>query len=80
MSTLCCSDVCKKRTECAKHSMNNEGIHYVENFYTFGSGYMTNNGFEIDHWCGELGDWKLFESVEKCKNIATKTVEKCSGT
>ena len=49
--------------------MNNRGLHYVENFETYGSGYMTNNGYEIDHWCGKLGDYKLFEPIEEIKVI-----------
>lgn len=65
MSTLCCSDVCEKRTECARHIMNNEGTYYVENFYTFGSGTMTTNGCTTYYWCGKLGNWGLFKPINK---------------
>lgn len=65
MDTLCCSTTCEKRTKCARHSMNNTGLYYVENFESYGSGYMTTNGYEIDHWCGKLGDYKMFEPIEE---------------
>ena len=65
MSTLCCSNVCKKQTECARHSMNNEGMHYVEDFYSFGSGTLTNDGCKIECWCGELGNYKMFKPIEE---------------
>lgn len=65
MSTLCCSNICEKRTECKKHSMNNEGIHYVEDFYYFGSGSIGVDGIKESWWCGKLGDYKMFEPIEK---------------
>lgn len=65
MSTLCCSGVCEKRTECKKHSMNNEGIHYVEDFYYFGSGSIGVDGIKESWWCGKLGDYAMFEPIEK---------------
>lgn len=65
METLCCSDKCEKRFECARADINNAGMHYVENYYSFGTGTMTENGCEIEHWCGELGNYKMFESIEK---------------
>ena len=64
MSTLCCSDICKKRTECARHIMNNEGTYYVEDFYTFVSGIITpSSGCTTYRWCGELGNWGLFKPI-----------------
>ena len=65
MKTLCCSDKCEKRFECARADINNEGMHCVENFYSFGTGTMTENGCEIEHWCGELGNYKMFENKNK---------------
>lgn len=64
MSTLCCSNVCEKRTECKKHSMNNEGMHYVEDFYYFGSGSIGVDGIKESWWCGKLGDYAMFEPIE----------------
>lgn len=64
MSTLCCSNVCEKRTECKKHSMNNEGMHYVEDFYYFGSGSIGVDGIKENWWCGELGDYEMFRPIK----------------
>lgn len=65
MSTLCCSNICERRNECARHSINNEGIHHVEDFYSFGSATMTENDCKIEFWCNKLGDWKMFEPIYK---------------
>lgn len=63
--TLCCSDICEKQNECARHCINNYGTCYVENYYSFGSGTMSENGCEIEHWCGEQGHWRMFEPIDK---------------
>ena len=62
--TLCCSLTCEKRFECAKADINNEGTHCVEDYSHFGTGTFTDNGCEIEHWCGKLGDYKMFEPIE----------------
>lgn len=62
--TLCCSTTCKKRFECAKSDINNIGTYCVEDFSSFGSGTFTDNGCEIEHYCGNLGHYKLFEPIE----------------
>lgn len=67
--TLCCSDKCEKRFECARADINNEGTHLVENYYSFGTGTYADNGCEVEHWCGELGNYKMFEPVEKKMDI-----------
>ena len=71
MKTLCCSDKCEKRFECAKADINNRGIHCVEDFYSFGTGAFTDNGCEIVHWCGEAGNWKMFDPIIVADDIAT---------
>ena len=63
--TCCCSETCERRNECARHSVNNAGVHYIEDFSSFGSGSLSNNGCEIEYWCGKLGDYKMFESIKK---------------
>ena len=63
MKTTCCSDKCERKFECAKHCINNEGISVCEDFYSFGSGTMTENGCEIKHWCGSLGNWGMYQCV-----------------
>ena len=65
METLCCSNKCEKRLECARADINNEGMHCVEDFYSFGTGTITENGCEVDHWCGELDNYKMFKPIEE---------------
>ena len=71
MKTLCCSTKCEKRFECAKADINNDGVHYIEDFYSFGSGTFTDNGCKIEAWCGEEGNYKMFEPIEEV-NIEVK--------
>lgn len=61
--TLCCSTDCEKRFECGRSDVNNIGIHFVEDYSRFGSATIDDNGWNIDHWCGKLGDYKMFEPV-----------------
>lgn len=63
--TFCCSMNCKKRFECARADINNKGTHYVEDYSSFGTGTYSDNGCEIEHWCGENGDYKMFEPIEE---------------
>lgn len=63
MKTCCCSSHCKKYFDCQLADINNEGAHCVENWYSFGTGTFTDNGCEIEHWCGELGNYKMFEPI-----------------
>lgn len=63
--TLCCSITCEKRFECGRAGINNIGTYYVEDYSRFGTGTFTDNGCEIEHWCGEEGDYKMFEPVKK---------------
>lgn len=82
MKTLCCSDKCEKRFECAKADINNKGTHCVEDFYSFGTGTFTDNGCEIKHWCGEAGNWKMFEPIlitDDIVNVVESVMKKCSG-
>lgn len=64
METFCCSDKCEKRFECARVNINNEGTHFVENFYSFGTGTFADNGCKVKYWCGELGNYKMFEPIK----------------
>lgn len=59
--TLCCSLQCERRSTCGRADINNIGTFYVENWYSFGSGNYTNNGWEIEHYCGPQGNWKMWE-------------------
>lgn len=63
--TLCCSDTCEKRFECDRSHINHIGTYYVEDYSSFGTGTYTDNGCEIEHWCGKLGEYKMFEPIKK---------------
>lgn len=64
MKTLCCSNKCERRFECARADINNEGLHCVEDFSSFGAGTLTNNGYEIEYWCGKEGNYKMFDPMD----------------
>lgn len=63
--TFCCSDTCEKRFECDRSHINHIGTYYVEDYSRFGTGTFTDNGCEIEHWCGKDGDYKMFEPIEE---------------
>lgn len=63
--TTCCSTRCEKRYECNKHCFNNVGSYTSEDFYTFGTGSISSEGCKEEHWCGELGNYKMFEPIKK---------------
>lgn len=65
MKTCCCSSHCKKYFDCQLADINNEGVNYVNNYHEWGSGTYTDEGCVIEHYCGELGDYKMFEPIEK---------------
>ena len=63
--TLCCSDTCAKRFECDRSDINHIGTYLVEDYSRFGTGTYTDDGCEIEHWCGELGDYAMFKPIEE---------------
>ncbi len=63
LRTLCCSNSCEKRFECGRADINNVGMHYVEDYSSFGSGHFTDEGCIIESWCGKQGDYKMFEPI-----------------
>lgn len=64
--TYCNSTQCEKRHLCAKHGMNikEDSDYFAIDYSSYGSGKCTEQGCEIDHWCGELGDYKRFEPIK----------------
>ena len=66
--TLCCSDTCEKRFECGRCDINNSGTYLVEDYSSFGTGTFTDNGCEIEHWCGKEGNYKMFEPIKTLFN------------
>lgn len=65
MRTVCCSIQCERQDECANHAINNEGMNYCEDFYNFGWASFSDEGYEEGHVCSELGNWAMFEPIEK---------------
>lgn len=59
--TTCCSMQCEKRWNCAKHCFNNVGTYSSEDYFTLGSGSISSDGCKVTHWCGELGNYKMFK-------------------
>lgn len=65
MST-CYSRGCKKFNDCARASINNEGAHTATDKANMKFIRVNNNGKEIEeYWCGEKGNYRLFEKVKK---------------
>lgn len=64
MKTLCCSNTCEKKFECNRNHINHVGMHFVEDYSRFGTGTYTDEGCVIEHYCGELGNYKMFEPIE----------------
>lgn len=65
MKTCCCSSHCKKYFDCQLADINNEDMNIVEDFHEWGSGTFTDEGCVIEHYCGEQGNYKMFEPIEK---------------
>ena len=63
--TTCCSLKCEKRFDCAKHCFNKVGTYPSEDYYSFGHGSISNEDCTVEYWCGELGNYKMFEPIEK---------------
>ena len=61
----CCSSHCKKYFDCQLADINNEGMNVVEDYHEWGSGTYTDKGCVIEHYCGELGNYKMFEPIEE---------------
>ena len=73
--TLCCSDSCKERFKCKRSYINNSGTHYVEDYSSFGTATYTDNGCEVEHWCGEQGDYKMFEPINRVSKETLQELE-----
>lgn len=63
--TCCCSSHCKKYFDCRLADINNEGINLVNDYHEWGSCSYTDEGCAIEYCCGELGNYKMFEPVER---------------
>lgn len=62
--TTCCSLQCEKRHNCAKHCFNKVGTYPSEDYSTFGHGSISNEDCIVEYWCGELGNYKMFEPIK----------------
>ena len=61
---LCCSDNCKRKSDCGLHCSNNSGAHQIEDFSCYGSSGISTEGVTEDWWCGELGNYKMFQPIK----------------
>ena len=62
---LCCSNSCEKKSECNLYYINNFGIiDQIEDFANCGSGSISSEGIKEDYWCGKLGNYKMFRSIQ----------------
>jgi hypothetical protein len=61
---LCCSDNCKRKSDCGLHCSNNFGTHQIEDFSCYGSSGISTKGVTEDWWCGELGNYKMFQPIK----------------
>lgn len=75
MKTCCCSSHCKKYFDCQLADINNEDMNIVEDYHEWGSGTFTDEGCVIEHYCGELGDYKMFVPVEKITITVTQELD-----
>ena len=73
--TTCCSLQCEKKYDCAKHCFNVVGAYPSEDYSTFGSGSISNKGCKVNYWCGEFGDYKMFELVKKQEDTKDDIIE-----
>jgi hypothetical protein len=48
--------------DCKHHAINNEGSHDAIDWANYGSGRYWDGGCERENYCGELGDYAMFES------------------
>lgn len=59
--SVCISD-CKKMFDCKHHAINNEGSHDAVDWANYGSGRWWYDGYTVEYYCGELGNYALFKA------------------
>lgn len=65
MST-CISRECKKYNDCARAAINNPGVHTATDKANHKFIRMKSDGKYVEeYWCGEKGNYRLFEKVHK---------------
>lgn len=67
--TTCCSTQCKKRYDCTRHCFNSVSTYPSEDYYTFGYGSISSDDCKVEHWCGELGEYKMFVPIQKKEEV-----------
>lgn len=63
----CSSIECEKKNECARFYTNLKEVAPVENWATFGSGFIGSSGVEESWACGRNGNYAMFIPIEKEK-------------
>lgn len=63
MKTVCNPKNCKLAEYCGKYWANNFGTHPQCDFSTCGKGTCTEDDCTIEYYCGDNGDYKMFEGI-----------------
>lgn len=63
--TVCCSENCKMADYCAIHASNNLGTYPCNDYSRYGSGTITSDIVTVNYWCGENGNYKMFEPINE---------------
>ena len=64
---VCSSVQCKKYKDCAKASINNEGIHTARCYH--GATVFDMETQQTIYLCGELGNYAGFKPLRRNKNV-----------
>ena len=70
----CISENCEKHLTCKRYVLNlpRYEAHTLEGLPSFGSGSCSNEGYDIDYWCGPLGNYKMYVEVEENDSLCAK--------
>lgn len=70
----CISENCENHLTCKRYMENlpRYETHTLEGLLSFGSGSCSNEGYDIDYWCGPLGNYKMYIEVEENDCMCTK--------
>lgn len=64
---LCTGSGCDRAARCGLYYRNpqpdNRKYDNVESLASCGSGSISSEGCHVEHWCGPLGDYKMFEHI-----------------
>ncbi len=71
--SVCISMRCKKFNQCARAAINNPGVHTATNKAEMAFVRADSSGLYVEeYWCGEKGNYRLFEELKDDKTVADK--------